>query len=125
MPAAHLVIRDVTATQSPVSVLVAIAERDGRRDLIPEIDANRTKEELFVPHRCRRFGLHFLRGTTCVFVLLDQLPHAHTLAMKHHAPCLKPVFLHPFFTFPFGEPLPGFRSEERRVGKECRSRWSP
>src|SRR3712207_740956 len=21
--------------------------------------------------------------------------------------------------------LPGFRSEERRVGKECRSRWSP
>ena len=25
-----------------------------------------------------------------------------------------------------GEPQPaGFRSEERRVGKECRSRWSP
>ena len=26
-----------------------------------------------------------------------------------------------------GEPLEGFaqRSEERRVGKECRSRWSP
>ena len=22
-------------------------------------------------------------------------------------------------------PRPGFRSEERRVGKECRSRWSP
>ena len=21
--------------------------------------------------------------------------------------------------------LPGYRSEERRVGKECRSRWSP
>ena len=32
----------------------------------------------------------------------------------------------------FNEPIPGmhthsysFRSEERRVGKECRSRWSP
>src|SRR5256885_8794257 len=24
-----------------------------------------------------------------------------------------------------GLPLTGFRSEERRVGKECRSRWSP
>src|SRR3712207_9093245 len=22
-------------------------------------------------------------------------------------------------------PIPGFRSEERRVGRECRSRWSP
>src|SRR5207244_5035931 len=22
-------------------------------------------------------------------------------------------------------PIPGYRSEERRVGKECRSRWSP
>ena len=25
----------------------------------------------------------------------------------------------------FRERLPGLRSEERRVGKECRSRWSP
>src|SRR2546421_4883957 len=24
-----------------------------------------------------------------------------------------------------GAPVPGSRSEERRVGKECRSRWSP
>ena len=24
-----------------------------------------------------------------------------------------------------GRPLLGHRSEERRVGKECRSRWSP
>src|SRR3989442_1930553 len=30
-------------------------------------------------------------------------------------------------TFPFGSPTATFsyRSEERRVGKECRSRWSP
>src|SRR2546427_6681575 len=26
---------------------------------------------------------------------------------------------------PAGEVIPGLRSEERRVGKECRSRWSP
>ena len=25
----------------------------------------------------------------------------------------------------FANPLPSLRSEERRVGKECRSRWSP
>ena len=25
----------------------------------------------------------------------------------------------------FRNPQPGYRSEERRVGKECRSRWSP
>ena len=24
-----------------------------------------------------------------------------------------------------GAPIEGWRSEERRVGKECRSRWSP
>src|SRR2546430_15638705 len=24
-----------------------------------------------------------------------------------------------------GDPVPAVRSEERRVGKECRSRWSP
>ena len=30
-----------------------------------------------------------------------------------------------FSTFVFKERLKIFRSEERRVGKECRSRWSP
>src|SRR3989338_9423051 len=28
-------------------------------------------------------------------------------------------------TFKIGEGVSGIRSEERRVGKECRSRWSP
>ena len=46
---------------------------------------------------------------------------------------LSEVFI-PFMGFPGGsdgkEPAcnagePGLRSEERRVGKECRSRWSP
>ena len=27
--------------------------------------------------------------------------------------------------FGFGDQIGGIRSEERRVGKECRSRWSP
>ena len=29
------------------------------------------------------------------------------------------------FGLPGGANLPMYRSEERRVGKECRSRWSP
>src|SRR5579859_6170450 len=29
------------------------------------------------------------------------------------------------FALPFGLPFPVARSEERRVGKECRSRWLP
>ena len=29
------------------------------------------------------------------------------------------------FTVATGRSIPMFRSEERRVGKECRSRWSP
>ena len=33
-------------------------------------------------------------------------------------------FFDGFADFVFGV-CPGFRSEERRVGKECRSRWSP
>ena len=33
--------------------------------------------------------------------------------------------LHDFQTLPMGRLTPAERSEERRVGKECRSRWSP
>src|SRR2546430_3868206 len=29
------------------------------------------------------------------------------------------------YQYPLDGPLPPLRSEERRVGKECRSRWSP
>ena len=29
------------------------------------------------------------------------------------------------FNYRFEDPLKQLRSEERRVGKECRSRWSP
>ena len=39
-----------------------------------------------------------------------------------------PVFLNfddPMFDQHFDEILSSERSEERRVGKECRSRWSP
>src|SRR2546422_4043455 len=35
------------------------------------------------------------------------------------------VLAPPSWTHPFGTDDIGRRSEERRVGKECRSRWSP
>src|SRR5215813_8715910 len=38
---------------------------------------------------------------------------------------LKSVARAPLFTSPFSASFPSSRSEERRVGKECRSRWSP
>ena len=47
---------------------------------------------------------------------------------------IKPVFLHKFKSYnkeigktdeSLGRKATGPRSEERRVGKECRSRWSP
>ena len=31
----------------------------------------------------------------------------------------------PYFSEYYGNPFNTTRSEERRVGKECRSRWSP
>jgi len=43
------------------------------------------------------------------------------LDLQHLSPSSEGV------TLGFDRPLPGWgwRSEERRVGKECRSRWSP
>ena len=39
---------------------------------------------------------------------------------------LKTIYDKPIANIIFnGEKLKAFRSEERRVGKECRSRWSP
>ena len=39
---------------------------------------------------------------------------------------LQPRLLYPArISFRFDEEIKTFRSEERRVGKECRSRWSP
>ena len=36
------------------------------------------------------------------------------------------VYNHMYIPRDFGDPVQNFwRSEERRVGKECRSRWSP
>src|SRR2546429_3019437 len=35
------------------------------------------------------------------------------------------LFAHKYFFRAFPEASVNFRSEERRVGKECRSRWSP
>src|SRR5215469_14031149 len=49
-----------------------------------------------------------------------------TLQQASHAP----YFYEALFTFsqtpiPLGDQYETWRSEERRVGKECRSRWSP
>src|SRR3712207_6908600 len=44
-----------------------------------------------------------------------------------HEPCGNglTLFLRPFGPASIAERVRDFRSEERRVGKECRSRWSP
>src|SRR2546429_8418323 len=48
-----------------------------------------------------------------------------TLHMIHHSPnVIGPVYIR-LNNEPVRAALPYFRSEERRVGKECRSRWSP
>ena len=41
---------------------------------------------------------------------------------RHHC---KNCFNEQTWDFAFGQPFTEERSEERRVGKECRSRWSP
>src|SRR2546422_10465929 len=47
--------------------------------------------------------------------------HGHPIAAERARPTLN-ARLRAWFGRRFG---PGYRSEERRVGKECRSRWSP
>src|SRR5690606_39402357 len=46
--------------------------------------------------------------------------------VRCHLPVLAKDFLQDFLANDgFPDCMPGDRSEERRVGKECRSRWSP
>ena len=58
-------------------------------------------------------------------------PKAKTPAYTHedgqdYVPSSKfTVFSHQFSSIAGAGPVTGPRSEERRVGKECRSRWSP
>src|SRR5712675_247110 len=73
-----------------------------------------------------RWPLHLLRGTLGTFMLwlfilgLRTLPMTETYAIFFIAPLLITALSAPLL----GERV-GSRSEERRVGKECRSRWSP
>src|SRR6266699_5257303 len=57
-------------------------------------------------------------GEPFLLPLLCYLPYAFQ-RLGHASPALRPVR-----ALPVRIPL-GLRSEERRVGKECRSRWSP
>src|SRR2546426_8690482 len=71
---------------------------------------------------------------TCALPISNE-PRADVVARSHqrstltHVPDLSamrfglPVLAHPYAAIV--DDLRGARSEERRVGKECRSRWSP
>ena len=48
---------------------------------------------------------------------MPKLPYANN--------ALEPVISQQTIDFHYGKHLQTYRSEERRVGKECRSRWSP
>src|SRR5258708_35178626 len=61
---------------------------------------------------------------------IDQLPRGAVIATAVLLHCVTVQHLErsPYLTPTervFGDYSPGRRSEERRVGKECRSRWSP
>ena len=58
-----------------------------------------------------------------VFDITERFPETiRYLAEKGFTPLTNPFFI---FHFSFLWRAPAERSEERRVGKECRSRWSP
>src|ERR1043166_3160562 len=68
---------------------------------------------MFAPRHRRAAGLAFLNGAMVLGMsLLTDYPGGiyRALSFRGHRT---------------GERLQGGRSEERRVGKECRSRWSP
>src|SRR5256885_3614098 len=63
--------------------------------------------------------------SSLLLLYLSQLPRQHS---SLHSFTQSPIqsFLHSFTQSPIQSFLHSFnRSEERRVGKECRSRWSP
>ena len=62
--------------------------------------------------------LHVLQWTFLIFHFFSVF-----LAIFHVLKCVFLIFR--YFQFSRHIPGPSVRSEERRVGKECRSRWSP
>src|SRR5688572_3537847 len=74
-------------------------------------------------------------GGTAVVFLAEDLKHRRRVAVKVLRPAvagilgperfLREIEIVATLTHPHILPLHDSRSEERRVGKECRSRWSP
>src|SRR5260370_17592833 len=62
-----------------------------------------------------------IRDSSVTGVQTCALPISDSAA---HGDPLQPGSLR-FYQVFYRDPDPNFRSEERRVGKECRSRWSP
>ena len=89
-------------------------------------DLNRSFDALILPV----FTLLFPNRAdfeTVVLFLGSNRPSVNGIHQKvfdnGKVPHIPPVFR--VFLFPFGAGIAKPRSEERRVGKECRSRWSP
>src|SRR5204863_6920359 len=60
----------------------------------------------------------------CSSDLTIGLPHTMCFPLNRHMVCGKPIVEDTLAARPQRSPSRRGRSEERRVGKECRSRWS-
>src|SRR5256886_8342527 len=108
---------------SPVSFVERSAEVFG--DLPAVIHGRRRYSWRDTRERAARLAaalraLGVARGTTVSLML----PNTREMIEAHYAVPALDAVLHPLNTR-LDAPLLAWRSEERREGKECRSRWSP
>src|SRR3712207_4242990 len=129
--AAALVTRDGHVRANVVASQADLHARYG--GVVPEV-ASRRHVELVRPVVEEAFGeataslddveaVAVTRGPGLIGALLVGLSAAKALAWSRRLPLVPVDHLHGHVAALFLEPDP--RSEERRVGKECRSRWSP
>ena len=127
---APILERIATASDSEIQAVLAEAYAAPIRDeligrLIAEIHAAGSKAAVSAtPSAARRFGPACAEHGADLFLVQSQVSSARHLASEY-----EPLSLAEFTRF---MPIPvavgnttNARSEERRVGKECRSRWSP